>query len=316
MGGARMDRINKPHDKFFKETLGDVSVAQDFIHHYLPEEILGIIDISSISPEKDSFITKDLEEYFSDLLFSVTMNGEEGYLYFLFEHKSYEEKNISFQLLKYMIEIWENKLNKEKTDELPIVIPLVIYHGRQKWSMARTLGDLLVGYNNLAPNIQKYVPNYEYLLFDFSFFGGEEIQGNIQLRVFLDVLKHIFVKDVEHLIVVLESASNDVEENLLEIAFFNTIIKYIMNARDDLPKEEVAKRLTDKGREIFMSVADQLRKEGEIKGIEKGIQEGEIKGKKEVAKRMLQLNMNEEQIIAVTGLSKDEIERIKDELTK
>ena len=65
-----------------------------------------------------------------------------------------------------------------------------------------------------------------------------------------------------------------------------------------------------------MSVADQLRKEGEIKGIEKGIQEGEIKGKKEVAKRMLQLNMNEEQIIAVTGLSKDEIERIKDELTK
>lgn len=49
----------------------------------------------------------------------------------------------------------------------------------------------------------------------------------------------------------LESASNDVEENLLEIAFFNTIIKYIMNARDDLPKEEVAKRLTDKGREIL-----------------------------------------------------------------
>lgn len=143
-GWARMDRVNKPHDKFFKETLGDVSVAQDFIHHYLPEEILGIIDTSSISPEKDSFITKDLEEYFSDLLFSVTMNGEEGYLYFLFEHKSYEEKSISFQLLKYMIEIWENKLNKEKTDELPIVIPLVIYHGRQKWSMARTLGDLLV----------------------------------------------------------------------------------------------------------------------------------------------------------------------------
>lgn len=139
--------------------------------------------------------------------------------------------------------------------------------------MARTLGGLLVGYNNLASNIQKYVPNYEYLLFDFSFFGEEEIQGNIQLRVFLDVLKHIFVKDVEHLIVVLESASNDVEENLLEIAFFNTIVKYIMNARDDLPKEEVAKR-------------------------------------------MMQLNMNEKQIISITGLSKDEIEQIKDELTK
>ena len=67
-----------------------------------------------------------------------------------------------------------------------------------------------------------------------------------------------------------------------------------------------------------MSVADQLRKEGEIKGIEKGREEGKEEGKKEerkkVAKRMLQLNMNEEQIISITGLSKDEIERIKREL--
>ena len=65
-----------------------------------------------------------------------------------------------------------------------------------------------------------------------------------------------------------------------------------------------------------MSVADQLRKEGEIKGIEKGIEKGREEEREKVAKRLLQLNMNEEQIIAVTGLSKDEIERIKDELTK
>ena len=57
-----------------------------------------------------------------------------------------------------------------------------------------------------------------------------------------------------------------------------------------------------------MSVADQLRKEGEIKGREEE--------REKVAKRLLQLKMNEEQIIAVTGLSKDEIERIKDELTR
>lgn len=65
-----------------------------------------------------------------------------------------------------------------------------------------------------------------------------------------------------------------------------------------------------------MSVADQLRKEGEIKGIEKGIEKGEIEGRKKVAKRMLQLNMDEEQIIAATGLSKNEIKRLKDELTE
>lgn len=80
-----MDIINNPHDKFFKETLGDVSVAQDFIENYLPENILDIIDIDTISPLKDSFIEKELQEFYADLLFGVTINGEDGYLYFLFE---------------------------------------------------------------------------------------------------------------------------------------------------------------------------------------------------------------------------------------
>ena len=61
-----------------------------------------------------------------------------------------------------------------------------------------------------------------------------------------------------------------------------------------------AKRLSDKEREIHLSVADQLRQEG----------------RREVAIRMLQLNMDEEQIIAATGLSKDEIKQLKDELCK
>ena len=41
---------------------------------------------------------------------------------FLFEHKSYASEDIAFQLLKYMIEIWEAKIKKEGTNELPIII--------------------------------------------------------------------------------------------------------------------------------------------------------------------------------------------------
>jgi len=29
-------KIDNPHDKFFKETLGNVIVAKDFLHNYLP----------------------------------------------------------------------------------------------------------------------------------------------------------------------------------------------------------------------------------------------------------------------------------------
>ena len=93
--------LSNIHDKFFKETFSDVAVTKDFLSHYLPEAIQQYVDLNTIDPQKDSFIDEKLKESFSDLLFQVNIQNEEGYLYFLFEHKSSPEKGIPLQLLKY-----------------------------------------------------------------------------------------------------------------------------------------------------------------------------------------------------------------------
>lgn len=97
--------IQNPHDKFFKETIGNVETAKDFLTNYLPMNLLQVVDVNTLVPQKDSFINKELEENFSDLLFKVNINNKEGYFYFLFEHTSYLDREIIFQILKYMIEI-------------------------------------------------------------------------------------------------------------------------------------------------------------------------------------------------------------------
>ena len=79
--------------------------------------------MDTLEPQKDSFINKELQESFSDLLFKANINNREGYLYFLFKHKSYPSRDVAFQLLKYMVEIWNTKI--ENTNRLPIIIPLV-----------------------------------------------------------------------------------------------------------------------------------------------------------------------------------------------
>jgi predicted transposase YdaD len=48
--------IYNPHDKFFKENMSNIDTAKDFMLNYLPEDILKIIDLDSLSLEKDSFI--------------------------------------------------------------------------------------------------------------------------------------------------------------------------------------------------------------------------------------------------------------------
>ncbi|MEV9641495.1 Rpn family recombination-promoting nuclease/putative transposase [Mammaliicoccus sciuri] len=39
-------KIQNPHDKFFKESMGNAEVAKDFLANYLPESVLQIIDLS------------------------------------------------------------------------------------------------------------------------------------------------------------------------------------------------------------------------------------------------------------------------------
>ena len=176
-------KIQNPHDKFFKETFGNVTVTKDFLNNYLPQNIMNIIDIDTLEPQKDSFINEELQEEFSDLLFRVNINNKGGYLYFLFEHKSYTSRGIAFQLLKYMIEIWETKIKKEGINELPVIIPLVIYHGKDNWNIKTTLGDMISGYNELPEDIKKHIPNYEYLLYDISRYTDEEIKGEAINRI-------------------------------------------------------------------------------------------------------------------------------------
>ena len=93
--------------------------------------------------EKDTMIEEELKDVFSDLIYKVSLNGKDAYLYFLFEHKSYPYKKIALQLLKYIRSIWELKMKQGEKEKLPLIIPLVFYHGRLKWNIGLRLSDLL-----------------------------------------------------------------------------------------------------------------------------------------------------------------------------
>lgn len=230
-------KLQTPHDKFLKETIGRVEVATDFLNNYLPASIMSIVDMTTLEPQKDSFIDKDLKEIFADMLFKVNIGNEEGYIYFLFEHKSYTSKNISLQLLKYMIEIWESKIT---TDELPVIIPLLIYHGKDNWNISATLGEMIKGYTNLPKDVQKYIPDYEYLLYDISRYTDEQIKGEIKLRIMLTVFRDIFTKDDIGLRETVLRATEylaELEDKQTGIEYFETMMRYIFSARSNLNKD-------------------------------------------------------------------------------
>lgn len=273
-----------------------------------------------ISAEKDSYIEKELEELFSDILFKTNINGKEGYIYFLFEHKSYLSNKISLQLLKYMIKIWEQKINKGKASTLPMIIPLVVYHGETKWDVELSLGKLITGVDTLPNSIKKYIPDYQYILYDLSPYGDEEIKGRAKLRILLEILRAILKEELGEFIETLKKAVitfEELDQQEKGIDYFETFIRYIMNARKDITITDVydvVKNISIERSETVMTIAEQLIKEGMEKGLEKGMEKGLEKGKIELAKEMLLDGEPLEKIKKYSKLTEEKIEEIRKEL--
>ena len=129
------DKLANPHDKLFREIWSDAKTAREFLIDYLPEKVKNMVDLNTLEISKDSFIEKELKDYYSDILYKVKFNGKPGFIYLLFEHKSYTEHLIHLQLLEYMLKIWRLHIKQTKKKRLPVIVPMVLYHGSGKWSV-------------------------------------------------------------------------------------------------------------------------------------------------------------------------------------
>lgn len=67
--------VTNPHDKVFRKTYSDRDNARSFLTHYLPDKVRKIVDLNTLEISKDSFIEKDLSDYYSDLLYKVNLVG-------------------------------------------------------------------------------------------------------------------------------------------------------------------------------------------------------------------------------------------------
>ena len=150
-----------------------------------------MVNLNKLEIVKDSFIDANFRESFVDLLYRTEIKGKIGYFYFLFEHKSSVDKKIAIQLNKYLMNIWGACL--ERGEPIPIVIPIVIYHGQRKWNIGQNLKDMLKGYDQLPTEIKKYIPQMQYVLYDLSKLTDEQIKGYEKLRIVLMILRDIWV---------------------------------------------------------------------------------------------------------------------------
>ena len=66
------------HDNFVKAVFSDMRMVRELLEDYAPKMLLEKIDLSTIKPEKDTFIGKELKHNLSDLVFLVKLKSTEN----------------------------------------------------------------------------------------------------------------------------------------------------------------------------------------------------------------------------------------------
>ncbi len=273
-----MGLMKNPNDKFFKAAFADIETARGFLQHYLPEEVKKQIDLTTLETTQGSYVDRELKESHTDLLLRADIAGRKGYVYLLIEHKSYSHKSVILQLLKYMVKIWEKELEEKK--KLSVIIPIVVYHGEERWGVEGRLSGLIEGYAELPETLQKYIPDYAYELHDLtSEEEGERIEpGEVKMTVYL--FRAVVAPDreremrciIEAMQALKEASGRRDIEDLIDLCF-----RYLLslNLRIELEElVEIASRISEERGEQIMTLAERLIDKGMQKGIASGVEKG------------------------------------------
>jgi len=282
--------VINPHDKLFREVYSDRDNARSFLINHLPGKVLDMVEMSTLEISKDSFIEKDLADYYSDILYRVMLrDGSAGFIYLLFEHKSYHDRYVHLQLLEYMVKIWRLYIKqhegKGKNPKLPIVIPLLICHGRKEWPEDTVrLTSLLSG---PVEELAGYIPDFGFELYDLLRFSDDEIKGTIMSRVMLLLFKYIFKSELRHKLPEIFFLFQTLMEKETGLQYLETVIRYLASVLDENElslkeiKEMAEQAISKDTGEYIMTLAEKLRKEGKLEGLREGEEKGKLEGKQE-----------------------------------
>jgi predicted transposase/invertase (TIGR01784 family) len=298
----KSEKIYFSHNNFFAAFFDEKEVVESFLKEFVPAEITKDLDFNTLQIDKESFVDKKLLRHFSDILYLIRYKQNPAYVYFLFEHKSRVKKKkkklTPFQLLKYMINIWDRHLKQHKgVENLPPIIPMVIYHGEEKWEVKTDFISLF----DVPQCMEKYIPNFGFELYDISHKPDEYIKGTILLRVLFLTFKYISNPELLHKLKDIFRLLMELEDKTRGTEYLEILLRYLSSSAQHVSVEELRETVGEffeQGGDIMPTIVQQAKNEGR--------EERDI----EIAKKMIAKGMDVDTIVDITGISRKKLEKI------
>ena len=155
------------------------------------------MDLSSVEIDMEGYVSQEFKKFYSDVVASLSFlkSAQDLEMYFLFEHKSTPDLYARLQTLNYQVQKWMHMLkNQQLGKQLPIIVPVVIYHGQVKWKYSLFFDDYFI-----LPSeaFKDFIPKYRHILHDIHSMGDESFKTSSIMGIFHLLLKYIHDPELE-----------------------------------------------------------------------------------------------------------------------
>lgn len=293
--------LNNIHDSFFKSLFSVKENLQDLLQGTLPQDILSRVNPDTLEYDPTEYVDPELAPYFRDIACNMRYGDKQIKISLLYEHKSYPVKHIHLQLLRYMLNVWENQHGNKQ--ELTPVICIVFYHGKRRWNRREIVKDV-------PEELKGFVPLFDYVLFD-----TKDIEDHAIIQHFKSPLVKIgvwFLKRSDNLIAsildkpdlareMFRGLSHIEKTNIQRIAVY----LYTVSGLEPEKIDQIMETISPEAKDAFDEFRIKIFKEGRKEGIEQGIEQG----LKKIVLNMIAKGYTDKQIAEISHLS---IRRIQD----
>lgn len=285
------------HDKLIKNILQDTEEATQFINQFVvPREKVKEEELTRYT---NRYITKKYKSKEADLVYKLK-NQE---IFFLIEHQSTIDYNMPYRMLNYCLDImqeWSRNKKIGKNTRYPIIVPIVIYTGNQKWKMPRNFREKQIG----DYVFERYQIELEYNFIDINKFPRQMLLQKNSMFGYIMFLEKAQTREelVGNLEIIIESTQS---KKILEE--FVNIISYLL---EDTLEEEIKQKLLKKiERKVGEKEMDRLESL-----VNRMRAENNRRVQKEIVKNMISIKLDEKIILQTTKIKEEELEKIKEEL--
>jgi predicted transposase/invertase (TIGR01784 family) len=298
-----MAERRKDYDSAYKYLFSNKRIFHQFLTQFIDESFTRKIRLEDIEQVDRSFVSDEFLQRESDIIYKVKLEVREVYIYVLLEFQSTVDKSIPVRMLLYILQLYDQLYRNSRKGKLPAVFPILLYNGSEKWTVGRDLATLI---EQSIPG--KYIPSFHYY-------------AVIEREVPDKVLKR--VKGLVSAIIYLEKQGDEAalgqaietvielirEEQPEQLRMFSTWVNRMFGK---VLSEEDAERITEltEVKSMLAQLAENIEKRGIKLGEERGVNKGVKEGKREDARRMKARGYPVEDIVDITGLSAEEVEKL------